>query len=169
VLALAATTGVVLAPGAGARGGAVGGGAAGGGGAMPTGPCASIVVTNTGQTVRDFKQPDIKFNLENCGTTALDVTITQLEASSAWYPVCAAALPAPVTTSLAAKAKVSLTSPTFRGPCGFADNKSLTVIWSTFAFQGHNVYLTVTDNSTGAVLATSSWFSWQDCLLCGGV
>ena len=165
IFATAATAAALLAtigaPSALAKGGAAGGGTA------PT--CAAVVVTNTGQTVRDFKQPDIKFNLENCSTTPANVTVTVSEAPSAWYPVCASPVAAPVQFALASRQKLSSTLPTFRGPCGFADNRSLVVINSTFAFQGHNLVLTVTDDATGAVLGVSNWFSWQDCLLCGGV
>jgi hypothetical protein len=119
--------------------------------------------------VRDFKMPDIKYNLENCGTQPIAVTVTVTEVDSAWSVVCPSPVAAPVHVSLALKQKSSGTAPTYRGPCGFADNRSYTVINSVSAFQGHNLVVTATDDATGNVLGAGSWFSWQDCLFCGGV
>jgi len=154
---------------ASARGGTGGGGGGGTPTPVPGSTCATAVVTNTGQTVRDFKQPDIKVNVENCGTDAVTVAVTVTETASAWYPVCASPVADPTTLTLAAKQKVSIAFPTFRGPCGYRDNRSFDVIWSTFAFQGHNLVVTPIDVATGLPLATGTWFSWQDCLNCGGV
>ena len=59
-------------------------------------------------------------------------------------------------------------TPTDRGSCGCADNRSSTVINAVSAFQGHNLVVTATDDATGNVLGAGSWFSRQDCLFCGG-
>ena len=141
--------------------GAAGGGGGGGGGGVPAATCAAIVVTNNAQTVRNLVMPDIKYNLENCGTDNLSVTVTVSEWASSWSVLCPSPVATPVQLSLAANQKVSGTFPVYRGPCGFTGPVNGVLVQGTNRWQGHNLMLTVTNDADGAVLSSSP-FSWQD-------
>jgi hypothetical protein len=139
-----------------------GGGGGGGGGGTPNAPvCAQVSVTKTGQTVKNFNQPDIKYNLSNCGTTALNVTVSVVETSSAWSGACASPVAAPVQMALAVNQKVSSSFPTFRGPCGFTGPVNGVLVQGINRWQGHNLMVIVTNDADGTVLG-SGFFSWQD-------
>lgn len=143
-----------------------GGGGGGTGGGVGGATCATIVVTNSGQAVRQMKQPDIRYNLENCGTVDLNVTVTFTEFAGFLSDICPAPMPAPVSVALASKVKLSLSAPTYRGACGSTGPVNGTIVWGVNRWQGHNVLLTLTDDATGAVLGTG-FFSWQDVFAAG--
>lgn len=138
-----------------------GGGGGGGGGGTGAPVCALVTVTNTGQTVKNFNQPDIKYNLVNCGTTALNVTVSVVETFSSWSDPCPSPVAAPVQASLAVKQKVSGSFPTYRGPCGFTGPVNGVLVQGVNRWQGHNLLVVVTNNADGAVLSTG-FFAWQD-------
>ena len=133
----------------------------GGGGGIPAATCASVVVTNNPQTVRNLVMPEIKYNLENCGTDNLAVTETVSEWASAWSVLCPSPVASPAQFTLAANQKISSTFPVYRGPCGFTGPVNGVLVQGTNRWQGHNLMLTVTNDADGAVLSQSS-FSWQD-------
>jgi hypothetical protein len=133
----------------------------GGGGTPGVAVCASVTVTNSGQTVKNFVQPDIKYNLENCGTSALNVTVSVVETASSWSGPCPSPVAAPVSLGLASKQKLSSTFPTYRGPCGFTGPVNGVLVQGVNRWQGHNLMVVVTNDADGAVLS-SSFFSWQD-------
>ena len=146
----------------GSASGALAKGGGGGGTTPPPGtPCATLAITNNGQTVRNLSMPDLRYNLENCGSAPLAATVTFSEAPGFLSTICPAPTAPPASVTLAVKQKVSATAPVYRGACGEVSPSNQTVIWSTNAWQGHNVLVTVTDDATGSVLA-SAWFSWQD-------
>ncbi len=134
-------------------------GGGGGGGTVAT--CAAVVVTNNAQTVRNLVMPEIKYNLENCGTDAVAVTVTVSEWASAWSTLCPSPVAAPVQFALASNQKVSSTFAVYRGPCGFTGPVNGVLVQGFNRWQGHNLMLTVTNDADGAVLSQSS-FSWQD-------
>lgn len=140
---------------------ATGGGGGGGGGTTGTPVCALVTVTNSGQTVKNLQQPDIKYNLENCGTTALNVTVSVVEVASAWSTLCPSPVAAPVQFALDVKVKLSSSFPTYRGPCGFTGPVNGTLVQGYNRWQGHNLMVVVTNDADGVVLSTS-FFSWQD-------
>lgn len=123
--------------------------------------CATVTVTNTGQTVKNFNQPEIKYNVANCGSTALNVTVSVIETTSAWSEPCPSPVAAPVKMALGVNAKVSSSFPTYRGPCGFTGPVNGTLVQGVNRWQGHNLLVLVTNDADGAVLG-SGFFSWQD-------
>jgi hypothetical protein len=141
--------------------GAGGGGGGGGGGTTTTGPCATLTVTNSGQTVRNFTPDDIKYNLVNCGSVALAVTVSVVETTSAWSGPCPSPVAAPVQYALDVKAKIAGSAPVYRGPCGFTSNVNGVLVQGVNRWQGHNLLVIATDDATGTVLS-SGFFSWQD-------
>lgn len=143
----------------GAAGG--GGGGGGGGGTTTSSRCATLVVTNNPQSVRRSVMPDIKYNVENCGTEALSVTLSIVETAGFLSELCPSPVADPVAIDLAAKQKLSLTAPVFRGPCGTTGPVNGTLVQGTNRWQGHNLLLTLTDNVTGVVYGTAP-FNWQD-------
>lgn len=88
-------------------------------------------------------------------------TVTITEATGFLSTLCPSPVAAPASYALAGKQKVAASAPVYRGACGEVSPSNQTVIWSTNAWQGHNLLLTVTDDATGAVLS-SAFFSWQD-------
>lgn len=154
---------VVLGFGSSAAFARGGGGGGGGGGTTPSAaPCAKATVTNTGQTVRHQVMPDLKYNLENCSAGAETVTVTVTEAPGFLSVSCPSPVAAPAVFTLNAGQKLSPTFPVYRGPCGHRSPSDQTIVQGINAWQGHNLLLTVTDTASGTVLATSTWFSWQD-------
>jgi hypothetical protein len=135
--------------------------AGGGGGTATSGPCVRFAITNSGQTVRNFAMPDVKYGLENCGTNALAATVTVTESPGFLFELCPSPVAGPAVHALPGKQKISATAPVLRGPCGYAGSSSTRLVQSSLGWQGHNLALTVTDNATGTVLETGS-FSWQD-------
>ncbi len=128
--------------------------------------CANITVLNTGASVRKAVMPDIKYSVEGCGTSAATVTVSVKESASSWSTVCPSPVAAAMQYTLAPKQKIVATAPVYRGGCGFSSNVNGVLVQSTYAWQGHNLVLTVTDNATGAVLS-SGFYSWQDVLING--
>lgn len=159
-LAAALVAAAALAPAAPAfaRGGAGGGGGGGGGG---TASCLSIEVTNNGQTVRNGTAPAIKVLTQSCTGATAAATLTVTETTSAFSGPCPSPVAAPVSVTLAPGSKRSTELPTFRGPCGIVSQSNQTIVPSPFAYQGHNLRVTLTDDATGAVLGTAP-FSWSD-------
>jgi hypothetical protein len=141
--------------------GGMGGGAPAGGTPAPATRCARITVTNNGQTVRHAIMPDIKYNLDNCGSVAIAVTVTVTEVPGFLSAICPSPVALPLRVTLAASKRLSATLPVYRGGCGMTSNVNGTVVQGGNAWQGHNLQLSVTDDSTGNVLSTA-FFSWQD-------
>lgn len=139
-----------------------GGGGGGGGGPVPA-VCAQITVTNNAPTVRHRNMPNARYNLQNCGSTPLGVTVTFSELPGFLSVLCPAPLAPPASFQLAVKAKLSVAAPVFRGPCGLTSNVNGVLMQGTQWFQGHNLQLTVTNNATGQVLSRGQ-FNWQDAL-----
>jgi hypothetical protein len=157
--AFAAVPAASLAKGGPAGGGAAGGG--GGGGAAPAARCATLTVTNNGQTVREFKMPPVDYTLANCGTEGLSATVTITESPGFLSALCPSPTAPPVDYALGAHQKLTARAPVFRGPCGLRSPTSTDLVDSSRGWQGHNLQLTVTDDATGAILSTG-FFSWQD-------
>lgn len=159
-LAAALVAAAALAPAAPAfaRGGAGGGGGGGGGGAAS---CLSIEVTNNGQTVRNGTAPAIKVLTQSCTGATAAATLTVTETTSAFSGPCPSPVAVPVSVTLAPGSKRSTELPTFRGPCGIVSQSNQTIVPSPFAYQGHNLRVTLTDDATGAVLGTAP-ISWSD-------
>jgi hypothetical protein len=155
--ALAAATLALSTDAALARNGAGGGG----GGAPAAARCATLVVANNGQTVRNRAMPDVKYSLQSCGTDALSVTVTVRETAGFLSVLCPSPVAPPRTVALGSAQKLSLTASVLRGPCGYAGSQSSVLVNSSQAWQGHNLQLTATDDATGAVLSSAP-FSWQD-------
>ena len=159
-LAAALVAAAALAPAAPAfaRGGAGGGGGGGGGGAAS---CLSIEVTNNAQIVRNGTAPAIKVLTQSCTGAPAAATLTVTETASFFSGPCPSPVAAPVSVTLAPGSKRSTELPTFRGPCGIVSQSNQTIVPSPFAYQGHNLRVTLTDDATGAVLGSAP-FSWSD-------
>ncbi|MEO8621696.1 MAG: hypothetical protein ABI625_11560 [bacterium] len=139
----------------------------GGGGGIPApSRCGSIVVTNNPQSVRRSVMPDIKFNVENCGTVALSLTVTITETEGFLSVLCPSPVASPISIALNAKQKVSATAPVYRGPCGTTGPVNGTFVDGSNRWQGHNLLLTLTDDATGVVYGSAP-FNWQDVFVPG--
>jgi hypothetical protein len=149
-----------------AKGAGGGGGGGGGGTVTPGSSCATITVTNNPQSVRHLVMPDIKYDLENCGSTDLSVTVSIQETAGFLSELCPSPLAPPVIIALAPKQKLSETAPVFRGPCGMTGPVNGTLVEGENRWQGHNLLLTLTDNATGVVYGSAP-FSWQDVFAAG--
>lgn len=138
-----------------------GGGGGGGGGTAPASRCATITVTNNPQSVRRSIMPDIRYNIENCGSENLSVTVSIRETAGFLSELCPSPVADPVVIAVATKQKLSETAPVFRGPCGTTGPVNGTPIDGINRWQGHNLLLTLTDNETGVVYGSVP-FNWQD-------
>jgi hypothetical protein len=142
-----------------AKGG--GGGGGGGGGATSPSRCATLVITNNPQSVRRSVMPDIKYNIENCGTAPLTVRLSIVETTGFLSELCPSPVADAVLIELATKQKLSATAPVFRGPCGTTGPVNGTPVDGINRWQGHNLLLTLTDDTTGIIYGTAP-FNWQD-------
>ena len=137
------------------------GGTGGGGGTGGTTSCLSIEVTNNAQIVRNGTAPAIKVLTQSCTGAPAAATLTVTETASFFSGPCPSPVAAPVAVTLAPGSKRSTELPTYRGPCGIVSQSNLTIVPSSFAYQGHNLRVTLTDDATGAVLGSAP-FSWSD-------
>lgn len=138
-----------------------GGGGGGGGTTTPATRCATITVTNNPQSVRHSVMPDIKYNIENCGSVAVTVTVSVVETAGFLSELCPSPVANPDSFSLPARQKLSATAPVFRSPCGTTGPVNGTLVQGINRWQGHNLLLTLTDNETGVVYGSAP-FNWQD-------
>lgn len=128
----------------------------------PGGPCGTVVVANNGEQIaRSLVTPDIKYAVSTCGATPLAATVTITEAPGRMSETCPSPTSGPFPVALAANSRITATAPVLRASCGFAGGAAGPVTPGAQNWQDHVLTLALTDNATGAVLSSSSFF-WQD-------